>query len=129
LPLLALFTAVGPVPEPRLVAVRDPMASARPPVNPGLSTPAKLLWALSTVVPPTDEVPGMVVGPMLLVLVPAPPDIELPDALPVGVVTKALPEAVPLVKPLIEEVPMPVEVDPPLLELPMTDENPENILS
>jgi hypothetical protein len=71
----------------------------------------------------------MVVGSILLVVVPAPPDIELPDTLPVGVMVKAMPEAVPLLEPLIEELPMPFEVDPPLLELRLTDEDPASWLS
>jgi hypothetical protein len=71
----------------------------------------------------------MVVGPILLVLVPSPPEIELPEASPVGVMAKDMPEAVPLVDPFIDEVPVPDVIDPPLLVLPMTEENPESILS
>jgi hypothetical protein len=125
LPLLALFTAAGPVPEPRLVEVRDPRAPARPPVNPGLSAPAKLLWALSAVVPPTVEDPGMVVGPMVLVPVPRPPEIELPVALPVGLMMPAMLKPMPLDKLFIVAVPIPVGVDPPLLVLPIKEEPPE----
>jgi hypothetical protein len=66
---------------------------------------------------------------MLLVLVPATLELEIPDAFPVGVMAEDMPKAVPLVEPLIEEVPTPPVIDPPLLELPTPEEDPESTLS
>jgi hypothetical protein len=129
LPLFELFKTVGPVAVPVLVTVRVPRAPARPPVSPGLTTPRKLLWALSEVVPPTVEDPGMVVGPMVLVPVLRPPDIELPDTLPVGLMIPPILKPMPLDAPFIVTVPIPAGIDPPLFVLPIKEEPPERIPS
>jgi hypothetical protein len=102
------------------------MVLARPPVNPGLRTPTKLLWPSIAVVPATVEAPGMVVVPILLMTLPAPPDIELPDTLPVGLMIVPMLKPMPLVWVfIVVMVPMPVGVEPPLLVLLIKEEVPE----
>jgi hypothetical protein len=82
--LLTLFVTVGPVAVPVLVALRVPVPSPRPPVT-GPNVPAKLPLALIAVLPPTVETKVVVVvGAMVVLPDPVPPDAVLPDALPDG---------------------------------------------
>jgi hypothetical protein len=122
LAVFPLLTMEGPVPVAVFVTVTVPRAFARPPVKAGLSTPAKLPWALMAMDPPT--VPPEL-GPMLLVPVPVPPETEFPDTVPDGPTMIALPKLLPLIVPVLVRVPSPA--DPPLAELPMKEEPPRSI--
>jgi hypothetical protein len=118
---------VGPVPVPVLEALRVPMPAPRPPVNPGPNVAAKLPLALIAVLPPTVEASkgATVVGPMVFVPDPAPPDTVFPAARPVGLMLKALLKPVPLVLPVPLTLPPPPLILAPLLVLAIKDEPPK----
>jgi hypothetical protein len=125
-PLFALLTDAGPLPVPPLVTVNVPLPPPRPPVMAAPRTPAKLPAVSITVLPVTVDDPGMtpVVPKILLRLVPVPPALVLPEALPSGPVIVAEPILLPTRLPSIEVVlPAPVEGpdDPLLLLLTMNE--------